>query len=164
MSGAVSRIAKDGSSVQQILSGFLDAASEHPLNGIRMGPDGRMYLGVGPAENSAVMAPDDAPFISRTPMLHTTAAKNLVLLGKNFMSEDFRTKDNLFDSVLTGAYVPFGTSTTPGQVIPATNKPGGSIVSFDPKNAEATLQTVCLWVEKCNRLRLDQTRCYVCSC
>lgn len=141
MSGAVSRITKDGSGVTQILSGFLDAASEHPLNQIRMGPDGRMYLAVGPASNSAVVGPDIEPFVARMPRLHTTSAKDLVLLGKNFKTEDFRTKDNPTDSVLTGAYVPFGVPTTPGQRIPGTNKPGGAIVSFDPKNPEGTLET-----------------------
>ncbi|MEJ7769720.1 MAG: hypothetical protein WKF89_18015 [Chitinophagaceae bacterium] len=141
MTGAVSRISKDGSGITQILSGFLDGASEHPLNQIRMGPDGRMYLAVGPAGNSAVVGMDLAPFVARTPLLHTTSAKDLVLLGKNFKTADFRSKDILNDSVFTGAYVPFAVSTTPGQRIPGTNKPGGSIVSFDPNNAEGTLQT-----------------------
>ncbi|MEO6647597.1 MAG: hypothetical protein ABIN89_14505 [Chitinophagaceae bacterium] len=141
MSGAVSRVSIDGSTIKQILSGFLDAGSEHPLNDIRMGPDGRMYLAVGPAANSGVVGPDIEPFVMRTPSLHTSSPKDLVLLGKNFMSADFRTKDNLKDSVLTGAYVPFGVSTTPGQIIHGTNKPGGAIISFDPNNAEGTLQT-----------------------
>ncbi|MEJ7779098.1 MAG: hypothetical protein WKF68_05875, partial [Daejeonella sp.] len=51
MTGAVSRISKDGASLNQILSGFVDGGSEHPLNDIRMGPDGRMYLATGPAGN-----------------------------------------------------------------------------------------------------------------
>ncbi len=42
---------------------------------------------------------------------------------------------------MTGAYVPFGVATTVGQRIAGTRKPGGAIVSFDPMNAEATLQT-----------------------
>ncbi len=140
MTGAVTRISKDGASLNQILSGFIDGGSEHPLNDIRMGPDGRMYLATGPAGNAAVMGPDVAPFVSRTPSLKTTSAKEMVLLGVNFKSKDFRTTSP-GDSAMTGAYVPFGTATTPGQRIPATNKPGGSIVSFDPNNAEGTLQT-----------------------
>nr|MBA3675774.1 hypothetical protein [Chitinophagaceae bacterium] len=72
MTGAVSRISKDGASLNQILSGFVDGGSEHPLNDIRMGPDGRMYLATGPAGNSAVQGPDVAPFVSRTPSLRTT--------------------------------------------------------------------------------------------
>lgn len=140
MSGAVSRISLNGATVTEILKGFLDGGSEHPLNDIRMGPDGRMYLATGPAGNSAVMGPDVAPFVSRVPGLKTTTAKDLVLLGKNFKTPDFRTADPN-DSVMTGAYVTFGTQTTPGQIIPRTNKPGGAIVSFDPNNAEASLQT-----------------------
>ncbi len=140
MTGAVSRISKDGATLNQILSGFVDGGSEHPLNDIRMGPDGRMYLATGPAGNSAVQGPDVAPFVSRTPSLRTTSAKELVLLGVNFKTDDFRTPAP-GDSAMTGAYVPFGTETTPGQRIAATNKPGGAIVSFDPNNAEGTLQT-----------------------
>lgn len=140
LTGAVSRISKDGINLSQILSGFVDGGSEHPLNDLRMGPDGRMYLATGPAGNSAVMGSDVAPFVSRTPSLRTTSAKELVLMGVNFKTPDFTTPAP-GDSTMTGAYVPFGTATTPGQRIPATNKPGGAIVSFDPNNAEATLQT-----------------------
>ncbi len=139
--GAVSRVSADGGSVNQILGGFVDSQAEHPLNDLRMGPDGRMYLATGPAGNSAVPGMDLAPFISRSPNLRTTAAQDLVLLGRNFKVPDFRTKDNLTDSVMTGAYVPFGVATTVGQRIAGTSKPGGAIVSFDPMNAEATLQT-----------------------
>ena len=140
MTGAVSRISQNGATVTEILKGFVDGGSEHPLNDIRMGPDGRMYIATGPAGNSAVMGPDVAPFVSRVPGLKTTSARNLVLLGINFKTPDFRTPITT-DTVLTGAYVPFGTPTAPGQVIPGTNKPGGAIVSFDPNNAEGTLQT-----------------------
>ncbi len=140
--GAVSRVLKNGSSIQQILSGFFDSGSEHPLNDVRMGPDGRMYLATGPAGNSGVVGPDIAPFIGRKPDLRTTSAQDLVLLGRNFKTDDFRTKDKFEDSVLTGAYLPFGTPSTPGQIIRGTNKPGGAIVSFDPANAEGTLETV----------------------
>ena len=140
MTGAVSRVSLNGATVTEILKGFIDGGSEHPVNDIRMGPDGRMYLATGPAGNSAVMGPDVAPFISRVPGLKTTSAKDLILLGMNFKTPDFRTP-NTDDTVMTGAYVPFGTETTPGQRITGTNKPGGSIVSFDPNNAEGTLQT-----------------------
>jgi glucose/arabinose dehydrogenase len=141
LTGAVSRVAMSGGAVSEILTGFLDSQSEHPLNDIKMGPDGRMYLATGPAANSAVVGMDLAPFVMRSPGLHTTTAKDLVMLGKNFKTADFRTMNDLTDTVLTGAYVPFGTPTTKGQVIKGTSKPGGAIVSFDPANAEGTLQT-----------------------
>ncbi len=142
LTGSVSRVSASSSSVTQILGGFIDSQAEHPLNDIKMGPDGKMYLATGPAGNSAVMGMDVAPFVTRSPDVHTTAAQDIVLLGKNFKDTDFRTKDNMNDSVLTGAYVPFGTETTPGQVIKGTSKPGGAILAFDPHNAEGTLETV----------------------
>lgn len=139
--GAVSRVSADGGSINQILGGFLDSQAEHFLNDLRMGPDGRMYLATGPAGNAAVPGMDIGPFVSRSPNLRATPAQDLVLTGRNYKVADFRTKDNLTDSVMTGAYVPFGVATTVGQRIAGTRKPGGAIVSFDPMNAEATLQT-----------------------
>jgi len=63
-----------------------------------------------------------------------------VLVGRNFKTPDFRT-DTPGDTVLTGAFVPFGTPTTPGQVIQGVTLCGGSILSFDPNNAMGTIRT-----------------------
>jgi glucose/arabinose dehydrogenase len=136
--GAVSRVTPDGT-VTQILSGIIDSQAEHQVNDIRVGPDGRMYLCSGPAGNSAVVGIDNAPFINRSPDVHTTPGQDIVLTGQNFQTPDFRTEDPS-DLAQTGAYVPFGTPTTPGQVIPGTNKPGGAILVFDPERAEATVR------------------------
>ena len=135
---AVSRMTMDGT-VTRILSGFPDGPSEHQANDIRVGPDGRMYLAVGPAGNSAVMGIDNAPNITRVPTVHTTPCVDYVLTGMNFETPDFRTPDQS-DKVRTGAFVPFGTATTPGQKIPGAKKCGGAIYAFDPNNAEATLR------------------------
>ncbi len=136
--GAVSRATLDGQ-VTQILSGILDAQSEHQPNDIRVGPDGRMYIGTGPAGNAGVVGLDLAFAVMRSPMVHTTPCQDIVLTGQNFQTPDFRTPE-ANDLVLTGAYVPFGTPTTPGQVIPGTNKCGGSVLVFDPNNAEGTVR------------------------
>lgn len=138
-SGAVSRVTLDGK-VTTLFSGLVDSQSEHQVNGLRVGPDGRMYLATGPAGNSAVIGLDLGPFVARSPMVHTTACQDIVLTGQNFQTPDFRTKDNPSDLAVTGAYVPFGTATTPGQRIKGTNKCGGSILVFDPMNASATLK------------------------
>jgi glucose/arabinose dehydrogenase len=135
---AVSRMTMDGT-VTRILSGLPDGPSEHQANDIRVGPDGRMYLAVGPAGNSAVMGIDNAPNITRVPTVHTTPCVDYVLTGMNFETPDFRTPDQS-DKVRTGAFVPFGTATTPGQKIPGAQKCGGAIFAFDPNNAEATLR------------------------
>ena len=136
--GAVSRLNPDGT-LTRLLSGIVDSQSEHQVNGLRFGPDGRLYVTSGPAFNSGVAGIDNAPFIQRSPGVRTTAGQDLVLTGVNFETPDFRTPDPS-DTVQTGAYVPFGTATAPGQVIRGTNKPGGAILAFDPDNAEATVR------------------------
>jgi hypothetical protein len=54
----------------------------------------------------------------KSPNVHTTPCQDIVLTGRNFKTPDFRTEDPN-DSVKTGAYVPFGEETHPGQVIEA---------------------------------------------
>ncbi len=138
-SGAVSMATTDGS-VTRLFSGLLDSQSEHQVADIKVGPDGRMYIGTGPAANSAVVGIDIAPFVERSPGLHTTPCQDIVLSGQNFETPDFRTKDNPSDVTLTGAYVPFGTPTTPGQRIAGTNKCGGAVLVFDVADPEGTLR------------------------
>jgi glucose/arabinose dehydrogenase len=144
MTGAVSRVAMDGS-VEQILTGFRDARAEHFMNGIEVGPDGRLYFGVGQAGNSGVMGPDVGPFIEMNPDLHPVPCEDLTLLGHNFMTPDFRVEDDDGEDeegpmVLTGAFVPFGQATQPGEVVQGEEKCGGAVFSFDPDDAEGTLE------------------------
>ncbi len=138
--GAVSRVTPDGE-VTSIFSGIVDSQAEHQVNDVRMGPDGRMYVASGPAGNAAVVGLDLVPFLMQSPDLHTTPCEDIVLTGRNYMTPDFRT-DDPSDLVPTGAYVPFGTETMPGQTIEGTTKCGGAILVFDPEsdNPEETLE------------------------
>lgn len=138
LSGAVSRVTMSGQ-VTKIFDGILDSKAEHQINDIRVGPDGLLYVAVGPAGNAGVMDMSVAPWVKQSPGVHTTPCKDIVLLGRNFKSPDFRSA-NPTDSVMTGAFVPFGTSTTAGQIIPGAKKCGGSILKFNPNNAEATIK------------------------
>lgn len=137
--GAVSRVTPDGQ-VTPLFSGILDSASEHQVNDIKVGPDGRMYVASGPAFNSAVAGEDNGPSVERTPDVHTTPCRDIVLTGLNFESSNILTPNNQSDKALTGAFVPFGTETTPGQVIQGSNKCGGAILTFDPADPEGTLR------------------------
>ena len=139
--GAVSRVSLDGQQVTQVLSGIIDSQSEHQVNDLVVGPDGTMYLSSGMAANAAVLGLDNAPFIGRSPEVRAVPCRDLVLTGRDFVTPDFRTPA-ADDLARTGAYVPFGTPTTPGQRIPGMNKCGGSILAFDPNNAEATVRPV----------------------
>ncbi len=55
MTGAVSRMTPDGGTITELFRGFIDSQTDHQLNGIRVGPDGRMYFASGIGGNSAVM-------------------------------------------------------------------------------------------------------------
>ncbi|WP_420454829.1 spondin domain-containing protein [Rubrivirga sp.] len=139
LTGAVSRVTMDGE-LTTLFSGIIDSQAEHQINDIRMGPNGRMYVAVGPAGNAGIVGPTVAPYIALSPGLKATPCEDVVLTGRNRLYPDFRTPA-MGDSVLTGAYVPFGTMTTPGQVIEGVEKCGGSILSFDPDDAENTIRT-----------------------
>jgi glucose/arabinose dehydrogenase len=139
LTGAVSRVAMDGR-VAKVFDGIIDSQAEHQVNDLQVGPDGRMYLAVGPAGNAGVIGPSVAPWVMKSPNVHTTPCRDIVLTGRNFRTPDFRTKQDTTDMAETGAYVPFGTETRPGQRIQGVNKCGGSILTFDPANAEATIR------------------------
>ncbi len=140
LTGAVSRVSMDGEATL-LFSGIIDSQAEHQINDIRLGPDGRMYVAVGPAGNAGVIGPTVAPYVALSPGMKTTPCEDIVLTGRNIQYPDFRTPA-LGDSVLTGAYVPFGTATEPGQVIPGVEKCGGSILAFDLDDAANTIETV----------------------
>lgn len=99
-----------------------------------------MYVSVGSAGNAGVIGPSVAPWVMLSPGVHTTPFEDIVLTGHNFQTPNFLT-ENPDDMVLTGAYVPFGTVAPRGQVIEGVEKCGGSILAFEPDNAEATLET-----------------------
>lgn len=135
--GCVSRVSPDGE-VTRILSGIIDSQSDHQPNDIRMGKDGKMYVCVGIGGNSGYMDENMIAFVLKAPGGHPTPAKDIVLTGYNIELPDFRPGGK--GTVLTGAFMPFGTATEPGQVVKGNNKCGGSILVFDPENAEATVR------------------------
>jgi glucose/arabinose dehydrogenase len=132
--GAVSRVTPSGQ-VTRILTGILDSQAEHQVNELLVGRNGQMFLATGPATNSGVVGLDLAPAVALSPKLHTTPCQDIVLTGVNYITPDFRAPPQ-GDLATTGAFVPFGTETKPGQVIQGTKKCGGSILVFDPNNAE----------------------------
>ncbi|RDV11471.1 sugar dehydrogenase [Pontibacter diazotrophicus] len=135
--GCVSRVTPDGE-ITQILGGIVDSKSDHQPNDVRVGRDGRMYVCVGIGGNSGYMDENMIPFVLKAPDGHPTPARDIVLTGYNIELPDFREGGK--GTVLTGAFMPFGTATEPGQVVKGSRKAGGTILVFDPENAEATVQ------------------------
>src|SRR5690606_9969099 len=105
-----------GGEITAIVEG-LPGMGDHHTNGpvIR---DGYVYFTTGSVTNSGVVGPDNAEFgwLKRHPELHDIPCEDVTLAGENFETEQVLT-DAQGDKAVTGAYLPFGTASTAGQVI-----------------------------------------------
>ncbi len=112
----VSRISRDGR-LEDLVTG-LPGRGDHQVNPPKVGPDGRLFFAVASATNSGVVGPDNAAFewLPEFPDVHDVPARDITLAGRNFESHDV-IGDQL-EVVRTGAFVPYGTETQAGQVIP----------------------------------------------
>ena len=99
----------------------LPSLGDHHTNGPVIGSDGYAYFGVGTATNSGVVGTDNASFgwLKRHPTFHDIPAKDVTLAGRNFNSKvptglDVTNKNGV---ATTGAFSPYGHSTSTGEVI-----------------------------------------------
>lgn len=113
--GRILRITKDGKITSLIEN--LPSVGDHHTNGPVV-KDGYIYFGQGTATNSAVVGTDNADFgwLKRKQDFHEIPCKDIILNGQNYTTANPLT-DDPNDQATTGAYVPFGTATTDGQVI-----------------------------------------------
>ena len=130
----VVRIEADGTSrtIVDGLPGRGDHQTNHPL----LGPDGKVYFAVGVATNSGVVGSDNAAYawLKDNPDVHDVPARDVVLAGRNYDDRDVL--GHLTRTVRTGAFVPFGTETTAGQVVPGSTKASGAILRCNPDGSD----------------------------
>jgi hypothetical protein len=134
--GIISIVEPKTGLVKDIIVG-LPSMGDHHNNQIAIGggtrePDKRIYFGQGEATNSGVVGEDNFklgwPKIS--PTVHDIPPKkNITLAGQNFVTKNPLTAEPNNDNATTGTFVPFGTPTHPGQVIPGDVKCNGCILS-----------------------------------
>ncbi len=129
----VVRIEADGTrrTIVDGLPGRGDHQTNHPI----LGPDGKVYFGLGVATNAGVVGSDNAAYawLKDDRDVHDVPARDVVLAGRNY--EDRDVLGDLSRVVRTGAFVPFGTETTAGQVISGSVKASGAILRCDPDGA-----------------------------
>jgi glucose/arabinose dehydrogenase len=79
--------------------------------------DNYIYFGQGTATNSAVVGPDNKEYgwLKRKPGFHDVPCNDITLAGVNYSSPDVLGDEKR--EVSTGAFMPFGTASKPGQVI-----------------------------------------------
>ncbi len=124
--GKILKITKGGN-VSTIISN-LPSVGDHHTNGPVI-KDGYIYFGQGTATNSSVVGEDNLDFgwLKRKPSFHDIPCRDITLNGINYSSANVLTDDKN-DKTSTGAYVPFGTTTTSGQVIKGAIPCSGSIM------------------------------------
>ena len=137
--GIISTVEPDSGLVKDIIIG-LPSTGDHHNNQIAIGKDNRIYFGQGEATNSGVVGEDNFKlgWLKTAPQFHDTPAKNITLTGENFVTANPLTAESN-DTTATGAFVPFGTSTYKGQVIPGNIKCNGCILSANLDGTNITL-------------------------
>jgi glucose/arabinose dehydrogenase len=136
--GRILRMTPDGA-VTALISN-LPSRGDHHTNGPAVGPDGRLYIGVGTYTNAGVVGEDNAAFgwLKRYPDLHDLPCRDITLRGVNFTTANPLVPD-AGARVETGAFSPFGTSTTPGQVIRGQVPCSGAILRLPPEGGTPEL-------------------------
>lgn len=91
----VSRIGK-----KQVLIRGLRGGSDHFTSELAFGPDGKMYFAVGTVTNSGVVGVDNAYYgwLGQRPTYHDVPARDIILTGQNFPSDNPLTKTNPNDN------------------------------------------------------------------
>jgi glucose/arabinose dehydrogenase len=130
----LSRIDQAGH-IEDIVTG-LPGIGDHQANYPVVGPDGKIYFGVGTATNCGVVGADSAAFewLPKHPHFHDVPGADIRLVGRNYSYRNVLGK--ITETVESGAYSAFGTPSTPGQVVPGNVKCNGSILRCNPDGSD----------------------------
>jgi glucose/arabinose dehydrogenase len=120
--GKISTIDMNGV-ITNIVSG-LPALGDHWVDGTAFGTDKRMYFGVGVATNTGIVNMGrDNPWAKTYPTFHDVPCKDVTLTGNNHVTDYYFEPQEKNKSAITGAYVPFNTTTSKGELIKGGIKP-----------------------------------------
>lgn len=133
----VSRLGPDGT-IEDIVTD-LPGLGDHQTNYPVAGPDGKLYWGQGSVTNTGIVGADNHSYewLRYFPEVHDIPGGDVKLTGRNYEYQNVL--GNIAETVRSGAFVPFGTETEPGQVIKGNVKCNGSILRCNPDGSELEL-------------------------
>jgi glucose/arabinose dehydrogenase len=136
--GRLLRISPDGRTT--VLVENLPGQGDHHTNAPTVGPDGMIYFAQGTATNSGVVGEDNLKYgwLERFPKFHDIPCRDITLAGINYATTDAPATTDLPRTV-TGAFVPFGTPTSPGQVVKGQFPCSGSVMKVAPSGGKPEL-------------------------
>jgi glucose/arabinose dehydrogenase len=134
--GKVSMV--EGGALKDVVTG-LPSEGDHQNNQIALGPDGRIYIGQGTVTNSGVVGEDNDMFgwLKKSPQAHDVPCQDIKLSGHNFKSANPLTGEG---GAETGAYKPFGSKSSAGEVVHGDPKCNGAILSFNPDGSDLRVE------------------------
>ncbi|MEY4939693.1 MAG: hypothetical protein RIQ93_1428 [Verrucomicrobiota bacterium] len=136
--GRILRVNRTGQISELVTN--LPSFGDHHTNGPVVGPDGWIYFSQGTATNSGVVGEDNAKFgwLKRRPEFHDVPGQDITLTGENFPSAD-AVGANAGRGVQTGAFLPFGVASQPGQTIRGAVRASGAVLRVRPAGGEPEL-------------------------
>ncbi|MDP8924488.1 MAG: PQQ-dependent sugar dehydrogenase, partial [Chloroflexota bacterium] len=107
----------------------LPSLGDHYNENVAIGPDGKLYITQGSATESGVVGPDNYLFgwLPQAPQFSDVPCRDLTLAGVNYTTGNPLTPDAV-DTATTGAYLSFGTPSTPGQVVRGQVRCSGAVL------------------------------------
>ncbi len=124
----------------QVIVEGLPSYGDHHTNGPVITDDGWIYFGQGTATNSGVVGVDNFEYgwLPRAPAFHDVPCRDVTLTGTNWESPNPLTPAP-DDKVSTGAYLPFGTPSRPGQIIQGRVPCSGAILRVRASGGDVEL-------------------------
>lgn len=112
--GSIMKVNLNSGVKEEIISG-LRTCGDHFTGDIVLGPEGKLYFGVGTATNSAVVGVDNQSWLKLHPHFHDTPARDIKLTGKKFISANPLSDEEKI--AVTGSFKPFGEVAKNNEVI-----------------------------------------------
>jgi glucose/arabinose dehydrogenase len=136
--GRILRWDSDGS-ITVILDGLPGPGNYH-TNMVAFGPDRKLYFSQGAMSNAGIVGLDayELGWLRRLPHAHDIPGHDIMLTGINVTTAD-PLSESPEAQAETGAFVPFGTATRPGQGVPARLPCTAAVMRCKPDGSELEL-------------------------